>query len=56
MTPEVVVSLVALTGFLILAISGLKGRGISMRTGTSLAALWILIFTVTALVIGLILG
>lgn len=56
MTPEVFVSLVALAGFLILALSGLRGRGLSMRIGTSLAMLWILIFTVAALVIGLVIG
>lgn len=54
MNPEVIVSLIALTGFLILALSGLKRRGISIRTGASLAVLWITIFTVVALTIGLI--
>jgi phosphate/sulfate permease len=53
MNSEVVVSLIALAGFLILALSGLKERGISLRSGTSMAVLWVLILGVVALVIGL---
>lgn len=55
MNEYAVISLIALGGFLILALYGLKGRGISLQAGAGMAALWVSIFAVVALLISLLL-
>lgn len=54
MNEHVIVALVALTGFLILAVSGIRSRRLSWKSAGIMAAGWLAIFAAATLFIGLI--
>lgn len=56
MNEYTIISLIALSGFLILALSALRGRQIDFRRGVWLVVVWVVIFAVVALVASALLG
>lgn len=56
MNEYAIVSLIALAGFLILALSALRGRQIDFRKGAWLIGAWALIFAVVALAASALIG
>ena len=54
MTEVAIVSIISLFGFLVLAVSALRGRRMGARRGVTMAIAWMAIFAVVILFINLI--